>query len=229
VQRQGAEAGGRVVASEAGGLGGSRLLELLSSGDADAAALFTKDSLVFTGAGTLTVTGNNSEGIAGDDDIFINNGTITVTAVGDGLAANDDITINGGDVTVTARGDGLDSNGTVHVNGGTLVAFGGIAQGEGGVDVRGLFVITGGTVIAGGNAIAALSSDSRQTSVYVTSSAIQPAGTTVRLERDEHEVFVFTPDTAYQNVLISSDDLTGGAIYQAYLGEKAGNVVIASR
>jgi hypothetical protein len=200
-----------------------------STGDADAAALFSNDTLVVTGGGTLSVVGNNSEGICGDDDIMINSGTIMVTAVGDGIAANDDITINGGKVTVTARGDGLDSNGTVHVNGGSLLALGGTGQGEGGIAVRGPFTITGGTVVAAGNAMVALSTDSRQTSFYVTSSAIQPGGTAVRLVRDGQEVFAFTPEVAYQNVLISSGDLTSGVAYQAYLGDKAGNLIVAAK
>jgi hypothetical protein len=200
-----------------------------ATGDADAATLFSNDSLVVTGGGSLNVAGNNSEGISGDDDIVINSGTIVVTARGDGLAANDDITINGGDVSVTASGDGLDSNGTVHINGGRLVTFGGTAQGEGGIDVRGGLTISGGTVVAGGNAIAALSTDSRQTSVYVTSSAIQTSGTTVSLKRDGQDVFTFTPAVSYQNVLISSSDLTSGVTYQAYLGAKPGNLVLAAR
>jgi hypothetical protein len=209
--------------------GSANSLASTASGDADSAALFTNDSLYVTGTGTLTVTGNNSEGITSDDSIVIDNGTLVVTAAGDGLSANDDITVNGGDVSVTARGDGLDSNGTVHVNGGKLVALGGTALGDGGVDVRGDFVITGGTVIAGGNLMAALGNASRQMSVCVTSAAIQAAGTAVTLRRDGKEVFSFTPAVAYENVLISSADLTRGVTYQAYLGDKAGNLVVASR
>jgi hypothetical protein len=209
--------------------GSSNSLADSASGDADAAALSSNDSLYFTGAGTLTVTGNNSEGIACDDSIVINGGTILVTAAGDGLAANDDITIDSGDLTVTARGDGLDSNGTVHINGGKLVSFGGVSQGEGGVDVRGDFVITGGTVIAGGSLMAAVGSDSRQTSVYVSSASIQASGTNLVLKRGAQEVFSFTPGVAYENVLISTNDLSNGVAYQATAGGKACNVVPASR
>jgi hypothetical protein len=198
-------------------------------GDADSAALFSNDTLVLTGSGVLNVIGSGGDGVRGDDDIVINSGTISVTAADDGIAANDDITVNGGDVTVAAQGDGLDSNGTVHVNGGALVSFGGTAQGEGGVDARGLVTITGGTVVAGGNALAALSDDCRQTSVYVTSGSIQPAGTVVRLVRDGQDVLTFAPDVQYQNVLISSDDLSTGVTYQAFLGETAGTLVVAAR
>lgn len=200
-----------------------------AGGDADGAALLTNDSLYVTGEGALTVVGSNGDAISCDDDVVINNGSIVLTAAGDGLAANDDITINGGDISVTAKDDGLDSGGTVHINGGSLVAFGGTALGQGGIDVAGEFVITRGTVIAGGNLIAALSDDSRQTAVYVTSAAVQAGGISVSLRRDGEEVFGYTPGVAYQNVLISSNDLVTGVTYQAYLGGEAGNLVMAAR
>jgi len=204
----------------------------LSDSDSNATAgvaLLSNDSLYVTGTGALTVTSPGGVGISCDDSIVVDNGIIVVTAAGDGLAANDDITINGGEVSVTAQEDGLDSNGTVHINGGSVVAFGGTGLGEGGIDVRGDLVITGGTVVAGGNLMAALSNDSRQTSVYVTSAEVQAAGTTVSLDRDGEEVFSYTPAVAYQNVLVSSSDLTSGVTYLAYLGGKAGNLVVASR
>lgn len=200
-----------------------------AGGDADGATLSSNDALYFTGPGTLVVTGNNSGGIASDESIVIGNGGLVVNAVGDGLAAGDDITINGGNVTVTANGDGLDSNGTVHITGGRLVAFGGTTLGEGGIDASGDVTITGGTVIVGGSLLAVLGEDSRQTTVYVTSAAISAAGTTISLERDGEEVFSYTPSVAFQNVLISSGDLTSGVMYRAHLGGKIGNLVTASR
>ena len=117
------------------------------------AALFTNDTLIINGAGTLVVTGNNNEGISSDDDIIINAGTVEVTAVDDGLNAHDDITITGGDVYIHAGGDGLDSNGTINISGGTLISLGSTAGGDGGLDAVGALTITGGFVVAGGNSI----------------------------------------------------------------------------
>lgn len=205
--------------------GSSNSLTAVSDGSA---ALRSNDPLVFTGNGALTATANGG-GISSDDDITINNGFIRVAAAGDGLAANDDITINGGDVSITACQDGLDSNGTIHINGGTVVAFGGTAQDEGGINARGDIVIIGGTVVAGGNAIVPLSNNSRQASLYLTSASIRSAGTTVRLQHNGQDVFSFTPEVAYQNILISSSILTSGVTYQTYLGDKIGNLVVASR
>jgi len=200
-----------------------------ASPDSGSAALLSNDSLYFTGTGTLHVAGNSSGGIASHDSIVVSNGTLVVQAIGDGLSANDDITINGGDVLVTGGDDGLDSNGTVYVNDGQLAAFGGVALGEGGVDATGAFAITGGTVVVGGNLLAPLSEDSRQTAVYVTSASISSGGTTVSLLRDGEVVFTYTPAVAYQNVLISSSELTSGVMYRATIGTKTANLVMASR
>ncbi|MCE5253018.1 MAG: carbohydrate-binding domain-containing protein, partial [Actinomycetia bacterium] len=53
------------------------------------AALFTNDTPVINGGGTLVVTGNSNEGISSDDDIVINSGTVRVMAVDDALNAHD--------------------------------------------------------------------------------------------------------------------------------------------
>jgi Carbohydrate-binding domain-containing protein Cthe_2159 len=183
------------------------------------AALFTNDTLIINGSGTLVVTGNNNEGISSDDDIIINSGTIKVTAVDDGLNAHDDITINDGDVYVVAGGDGLDSNGTVNINGGTLVSYGSTAIGDGGLDAIGIFTITGGTVIAGGNTVAAPGGDSSQCSIYVATGSVQAAGATIRVERDGEDILTITPDEEYQSLLISSDELVKDVTYQVYVGD----------
>lgn len=88
----------------------------------DKGALFTNDTLVIGGNGSLTVTGNRQHGIVSDDDIIISSGTVTVTsAVKDAFHANDDITVNGGTVTVSSAGsDAMESEGTFNVNGGTV-------------------------------------------------------------------------------------------------------------
>jgi hypothetical protein len=182
------------------------------------AALFTNDTLVINGAGTLIVNGNNNEGISSDDDIIVNAGTIKVTSVDDGLNAHDDITINGGEVYLLAGGDGIDSNGTVNINGGTVVSLGGTAGGDGGVDAVGTFTITGGTLIAGGGGVAAPSGDSTQASIYVSTGSTQAAGIVITLTRDGEENLTFALDRGSQNLLISSSDLVADATYEVYVG-----------
>jgi endonuclease YncB( thermonuclease family) len=159
------------------------------------AALYTNDTLIINGRGSLAVTGNSNEGISSDDDIIVNAGTVVVTAVDDGLNAHDDITITGGDVYVRAGGDGLDSNGTIN--------------------------ITGGTVIASGNSIAAPSHKSTQASVYVSTGSTQAAGTSFSIVLDGEEIVAFTPDMAYQNLFVSSDDLLADMAYDVYVGSSS--------
>jgi len=193
------------------------LSDAAGEGEYDA-ALFTNDTLVINGGGTLIVAGNRNEGISSDDDIIVNSGTVKVTAVDDALNAHDDITINGGDVHLTAGGDGVDSNGTVHVNGGSVVSFGSLAGGDGGIDSIGAFVITGGAVIVVGNSVAAPDPDSRQCSIYVSATSAQPAGTAITVMRDDKEVFSLSPASEYQSVLFSSSDSIAGATYDVYFG-----------
>jgi len=124
----------------------------------DDAALLTNDTLVIEGEGTLIVTGNNGEGIAGDDDIIIKGGTITVTAVDDGLDAHDNITVTGGRLSITGGGDGMKSGddenaalGSVAIEGGTIE----ITAGRDGIQAATTITITAGDLTistGGGNA-----------------------------------------------------------------------------
>ncbi len=185
---------------------------------ANDAALFTNDTLVINGSGTLVVTGNNNEGISSDDDLIINSGTVRVTAVDDGLNAHDDITINDGAVYILAGGDGVDSNGTVHLNGGTLVSFGGTDDGDGGLDAVGAFTVAGGSAVLAGNAIADPDGESRRASLYVATGSVQAAGTVVRVERDGEEILTITAAKGFRNLLLTSGELIKNATYQVYVG-----------
>lgn len=87
------------------------------------AALFSNDSLVIQGNGSLEVNGNYKHGIASDDDLVITNGTIIATStVTDGIHVNDAITIDGGNITVNSNTDGIDCEGSIVINNGTITA-----------------------------------------------------------------------------------------------------------
>lgn len=190
-----------------------------SAGDSEYdAALYTNDTLIINGKGSLTVLGNSNEGISSDDDIIVNSGTIRIVSVDDGLNAHDDISVTGGSVYIVAGGDGLDSNGTINVAGGTLIALGSNAAGDGGLDAAGAVTITGGTVVASGNSIAMPCAESSQPSIYVTTGSIEAAGTTIAITRDGDQILALTPETAYRNVLVSSDDLAADTAYEVYIG-----------
>ncbi len=89
--------------------------------DVDAkAAIFSNDDLEIKGSGSLTVTANYKHGIASDDELKIEEGTININSVGDGLHANDGITVSGGDITIKASGDGIQSEDFVEITAGKL-------------------------------------------------------------------------------------------------------------
>lgn len=111
--------------------------------DADA-ALFSNDDLEIKGNGTLTVTGKYKHGIASDDDLIIENGTIIINSYEHGIKVNNALSILGGDITVkaetgkgmkageelliedgdikvtTLESEGIESKGTLTINGGNL-------------------------------------------------------------------------------------------------------------
>lgn len=88
------------------------------------ATFFSEAKLVFTGNGNLAVTslGNDQHAIAGDDEIEISSGNITIArSVKDGIHAKDGLTINGGVIRITSGGDGIDGDEAyVNINGGSI-------------------------------------------------------------------------------------------------------------
>ena len=125
--------------------------------DEPSAALFAKDDLIINGTGTLTVTGNHNDGIAGNDDIKIIEGTFLITAADDGIVGKDMVAISTADMTITSGGDGIKSTseskadkGFVAIGGGTFT----ITAGADGIQAATeLFIADGSfSVISGGGA-----------------------------------------------------------------------------
>lgn len=114
--------------------------------------LFSEGQIYFSGTGQLTVNGTAKNGIASDDYIVIEGGTININvtqAGGRGIKVNDGITINGGQTTISTTGDcrieqqdgvadttsaaGIKSDSTFVMNAGTLTI---VSSGDGGKGIN---------------------------------------------------------------------------------------------
>ncbi len=82
--------------------------------------IFSNDDLIFSGEGSLEITGNYKHGISSDDGITISGGSFEITAAKDGIHANEDLVVNGGRIRVTECEEGLESKAALLVNGGTI-------------------------------------------------------------------------------------------------------------
>ncbi|MFD7310871.1 carbohydrate-binding domain-containing protein [Promicromonospora sp. NPDC059942] len=125
-----------------------------TSEDAPNAALFSADSMVISGTGSLDVTGSTNDGIASKDGLVIAGGDITVTAVDDGVRGKDFLVVTDGTLDVDAEGDGLKADNEDGTNddgetvgyaallGGTVT----VTSGDDGVHAESDLVVDGATV-----------------------------------------------------------------------------------
>ncbi|HFU4217718.1 TPA: carbohydrate-binding domain-containing protein [Streptococcus suis] len=112
-------------------------------------AIHVEADLTITGNGNLTVEGNFQDGIVSTDDLVINAGNITVTAVDDGIRGKDSLTINGGTINVTAGGDGIKSTNDTDTTKGYTTITGGeitVKAGDDGIKAETALTIDGGTI-----------------------------------------------------------------------------------
>ena len=118
------------------------------------AALFSKDDLVINGSGSLTVQGNYKHGIAGNDDLVITGGRLTVNSLSHALRGKDSVAILDGTFVLTSQKDGIQASNTedstkgwVQIDGGnfTIQSSGAGIQAETNLSIYdGSFTITSG-------------------------------------------------------------------------------------
>jgi hypothetical protein len=133
------------------------------------------------------------------------------------------ISIAGGTIHLNSTGDGIDSNGNLYVSGGTLYVDGPTSDGEGAMDYDGAADISGGTIIIVGSSGMAqsFSNTSTQASILYNLTSKLEAGTTVNLKDANGKVLIsYTPEKAYQSVLISTPEMGIGSTYTLTAGKQ---------
>jgi hypothetical protein len=128
------------------------------------ATLFSEGQVYFDGTGSLTVNGKAKNGIASDDYVVINGGTITVkveSTGSNGIKVNDGFTIIDGILNVSVAADGargIRSEARTTISGGqtTIITSGGCvvetidgvedASSAAGIKSDSLFTMTAGTL-----------------------------------------------------------------------------------
>ena len=89
-------------------------------------AIYAECDLSINGSGRLQITANAKDAVSTSDDLRITGGVLEIIAADDGLVANDGILIQDGEITIQAVGDGIkatkaeEGKGYVYVSGGTV-------------------------------------------------------------------------------------------------------------
>ena len=158
------------------------------------------------------------------ETIDVSGGTIHVTASDDAFNAsgsNPALNISGGELQIISGGDSLDSNGSCYVSGGTIQISGPDNGGNGVLDCDYTLEISGGTLMGTGamGMNQNFGATSTQCSILTDLTAPQEAGATVTLTDSSGAVLAeYTPEKAYQSVLISTPDLQVGQTYTITAG-----------
>lgn len=79
-------------------------------GTQNGAAIFSEDDLKISGNGKLDIRGMINNGITGKDDVDIQGGAITISAVNNGIKGSESVTVTGGALAITSGNDGIKSS-----------------------------------------------------------------------------------------------------------------------
>lgn len=174
--------------------------------------IFSNDTLEIKGSGALEITSGNAHGIASDDDVIIQNGTLNINSIKSGIYAHDDVTVNGGTLNINGGTNGIKSKGTININGGYSVISGGTKEEKSSVYAAGAFTYTGGYMFAAGNTVTAPSQASNPYVVagFGTSCA---AGSSVSLYLNGGEIITFTPQNNFRCVMMLAPEIASGDLF----------------
>ena len=196
--------------------------------------------------GTIDVT-KSYEGLEGMT-VTIEDGDISVVSSDDGLNAagdpadassdnsdsnesNSDM-LNPGEENTnpSTEDDRSDSNGDLIVTGGTIYVSGPTNGGNGALDYAGNAAISGGTIVAVGASGMAqnFGSDSTQGCMLVTVAESTLTGDLTLTDSDGNVIVSYSPEKAYNSVVISSPDIKKGATYTLATGDTTNTVTMVS-
>lgn len=142
-----------VVMSGASALADGASYAAAPNGEDQKATLFSEGELIFSGTGSLDITGRNKHAIASDDYVRIREGSVTVkSAASDGIHANDAFIMDAGTLSVASTSDGIEcEEGYIYIKGGTITVNAGddgiVTSFEGtGTSVDSNILVSGGSV-----------------------------------------------------------------------------------
>jgi hypothetical protein len=196
-------------------------------------AMHSETSIVFDGGNT---TISKSYEAVESALIYMNGGTLDLTASNDGINTTKGTTsggtesndgsylyVTGGTLAATCTGgDAIDSNGNLEISGGVVIANGPISGVEEAVDFNGTFNMKGGLFIGAGsnsNMTKAMSTTSTQPNMYIISSAQISSSTFLHIQdASGNDLLSFKPKNGGYKFLFSSTSLTKGSSYSIYTG-----------
>ena len=120
-----------------------------TSSEAPSSAVDSASDLSIAGNGSLSVTGNNNDAINSADGLVIAGGNVTVKAADDGIRGKDYVIVSGGTVNVEATGDGIKSDNETNADRGSVLIENGtvnITSGDDGIKGFNDVAISGGAV-----------------------------------------------------------------------------------
>ena len=205
--------------------------ETYTSFDEDVnATIYSKDDLVLTGKGKLTVVANNSDGIVSKDNLKIEDGTYIITAKDDGLRGKDSVSIENGTFDITSSGDAIKTTNDTDESKGYIYISNGVfnikSEGDG-ISTEADITISGGefNIVTGGGASKASSSKTQdnfrnfRVTVETTTSSVDETST--KGIKAENNIIInggtFTFDTKDDSIHSNN-----------YIGIKDGTFEIAS-